>query len=204
MSVVANRMREAMYERSMNQSDIVRLTGISKSSISTYLSGDYEPKQRNLHKIAGALGVSEAWLMGNEEVMDGYYSPPAPGKQKKPRLGTIACGLPLLAQENFEGYDDVPEQIKCDFTLLCRGDSMVNARILDGDIVYIRSQPQVENGEIAAVLVGNEATLKRVYVSENQVILKAANPAYPSLVYTDEALEQITIIGKAVGFTSMF
>ena len=108
---------------------------------------------------------------------------PLPETKKRPRLGTIACGEPILAQENIEDYDDVPNDIKCDFTLLCKGDSMIDARIHDGDVVYIRQQPSVENGEIAAVLIGDEATLKRVFVYDDKVVLQPANPAYSPLVY---------------------
>ena len=206
MGTVAGRIREAMELREMTQSDLVRATGISKSSISTYLSGDYIPKQLNTEKIARALDVSAAWLSGQDVPMKREYGgegiPGVVQLRKKPRLGTIACGVPILAEENLDGYDYVPDAINCDFTLKCRGDSMTGARILDGDIVYIRSQPQVENGEIAAVLIDNEATLKRVYIYSNQVVLQAENPAYAPLVYTGTDLEKITIIGKAVAFTS--
>ena len=127
---------------------------------------------------------------------------PLPKMVKKPRLGTIACGEPILAVENIEDYDDVPDDIKCDFTLICKGDSMINARINDGDIVYIRKQEQVDNGEIAAVLIDNEATLKRVYVYSNKVVLQPENPKYEPFVYVGEEMNEIRIIGKAVGFTS--
>lgn len=108
----------------------------------------------------------------------------------------------ILAQENIECEIDIPEDIKADFALRCSGNSMVDARILDGDIVYIHQQPTVNNGEIAAVLIGEEATLKKVYISDNTVTLVACNTAYQPLVYTNEQLNEIRILGKAVGFTS--
>ncbi len=122
----------------------------------------------------------------------------------KPRLGAIACGQPILAVEETDTFDQVPQHIECDFTLLCRGDSMINARIFDGDIVYIRSQPEVENGEIAAVRIGDEATLKKVYYTpgSDRITLQACNPLYPDLVYQGDTLEDIEILGKAVAFTS--
>lgn len=129
-----------------------------------------------------------------------------PHTNKKPRLGAIACGEPILAEENIEDYDDVPDDMKCDFTLLCEGDSMINARIYDGDIVYIREQPQVENGEIDACLVDGEfetkATLKRFYKYDDKIILQAENPKYPPFVYVNEEMNRVRVIGKAVGFTS--
>lgn len=127
---------------------------------------------------------------------------PLPRTKKVPRLGAIACGEPILAEENIEGFDYVPEDISCDFSLVCKGDSMINARVLDGDIVYIRQQPTVENGEIAAVLVDNEATLKRVYFNGDTIILQPENTTYQPIVYTGEKLNEIKILGKAVYFFS--
>lgn len=210
---IAKRIKLALSLNGMSQADLVDKTKIGKSSISTYLAGKYEPKQRNIYKIAKALNVSEAWLMGFDvpmerdvqnrtvEIPDGFL--PLPHTVKKPRLGVIACGEPIMAEENFDGYDDVPDYIKCDFTLKCEGDSMVGARINDGDIVYIRRQPDVENGQIAAVMEDGEKTLKRVYKYPNKVILQPENPKYPPIVYVGEELNTFRILGKAVGFTSM-
>lgn len=125
-----------------------------------------------------------------------------PNCNRVPLIGTIACGSPTLAVENIEGYVGVPEFIHADFALRCKGDSMINARILDGDIVYICSQPDCENGEIAAVLIDGEATLKRVYKSKNKLTLMPENPAFEPLVYVNEELNEIKILGKAVYFTS--
>lgn len=130
---------------------------------------------------------------------------PMPQFVKKPRLGTIACGKPILAVEDAEEFDMVPIDVKCDFTLRCKGDSMINARIFDGDIVYIRSQPEVENGEIAAVRIGDEATLKKVYFTpgSDRITLRACNPMYPDMEYEGDALNDIEILGKATAFTSI-
>lgn len=130
------------------------------------------------------------------------FSPP-PETYKVPRIGTIACGEPILAEENIEGYEDVPSNIHCDFTLRCKGDSMINARIFDGDIVYIRQQDEVESGEIAAVLIdGTEATLKRVRIFEDHIILEPENPMYKPLVFWGEEMNRVRIIGKATHFMS--
>lgn len=207
MATIAERMKEALSFRGMKQSELVKLTGIGKSSISTYLSGEYEPKQRNIYKIAQALNVSEAWLMGYdvpssaESVPNGFN--PLPRTVKRPRLGVISCGDPIMSEENFDGYDDVPEHINCDFTLLCEGDSMIGARICDGDTVYIKQQPTVDNGQIAAVLIdGSEKLLKRVYITEDSIVLQAENPAYPPRSFFKEDMNRVSIIGRAVGFYS--
>lgn len=128
---------------------------------------------------------------------------PAPATYKVPLLGTIACGEPILASENIENQVEIPEHIHADFALRCKGDSMINARIHDGDIVYIRQQPEVNNGEIAAVLIGEEATLKRVYVHDDHIVLQPENPAYAPLVYFGDSMSDVRILGKAVGFTSV-
>lgn len=123
---------------------------------------------------------------------------------KIPLLGNIACGAPILAEEHIEEYIDIPKHVHADFALTCKGDSMINARIFDGDVVYIRQQEQVENGEIAAVLLDTEATLKRIYYypEKNMLLLKAENPKYEDFIYVESELEQIRILGKAVAFTS--
>ena len=128
---------------------------------------------------------------------------PVPKMVKRPRLGVISCGDPIMSEENFDGYDDVPEHINCDFTLTCEGDSMIGARICDGDTVYIKQQPTVENGQIAAVLIeGSEKLLKRVYITEASIILQAENPAYPPRSFFKEDMNRVSIIGRAVGFYS--
>ena len=115
---------------------------------------------------------------------------PMPTMQQIPRIGMIACGDPLLAQQNIEGYDNVPEYVKCDFTLVCRGDSMINARIFDGDIVCIREQPEVE------------ATLKRVKIFDDHIVLEPENPMYKPLVFWGEEMNTVRILGKATHFIS--
>lgn len=119
-------------------------------------------------------------------------------------MGEIACGKPIYAEEAFEGYVQCGADISADFALICKGDSMVNARILDGDIVFIRKQSIVEDGEIAAVVIDDEATLKRFYFDRNNntVTLVAENPKYKPLTYKNEELNSIYVLGKAVAFQS--
>ena len=206
---LSTRLREALTLRKMKQSELCARTGIGKSSISTYLTGAYEPKQRNIQKMAEALNVNERWLLGEDVPMerrpDIYSIPgilPLPETKIIPLLGTIACGEPLLAEENIEELLRIPSNIDAHFALRCKGDSMTGARIMDGDIVYIREQPEVENGQIAAVLIDGNATLKRVYYHPNLLILHPENPAYPEIIYRDAELEQVKILGRAVSFTS--
>lgn len=124
--------------------------------------------------------------------------------KKVPLLGVISCGEPMYCNEELESYVTVGTDIGADFCLRAKGDSMINARIMDGDIVFIRKQDCVQNGEIAAVLIENEVTLKRVYYyrNENMIVLSPENPAYKPFTYVGEELNQIRILGKAVAFQS--
>lgn len=188
--------------------------GFNRASVTVWKNTGKAPKQDLLLKIADYFGVTTDYLLTGEEkekspaeIGGGINLPsnlmPVPNFVKRPRLGAIACGKPILAIEDAEEFDDVPDHIECNFTLLCKGDSMINARIFDGDIVYIRQQPEVENGEIAAVRIGDEATLKRVYYSGDRLILRAANPLYKDMEFDGTELENVEIMGKAVAFTSL-
>ena len=213
MATIAERMRTAMALRGISQADIVNHTGIGKSSISTYLTGEYEPKQRNLHKIAGVLEVDPGWLMGLDVPMEPSVPSTAadsplpygllPIRRKRVRLlGPIAAGVPIFADEDLETHIAVDYDVKCDFALKVVGDSMVNARINDGDIVFIREQPDVTDGEIAAVIIDDSAALKRVYHIPGGVTLVSENPKYPPMVFTQENSNIVRIIGKVVAFQS--
>ncbi len=130
---------------------------------------------------------------------------PLKGRTKKiPLLGEIACGEPILANREYELYEAIDESINADFCLKAKGDSMIGARIEDGDIVFIKECSEVYNGEIAAVIIDDSVTLKRVYYNKEQkeVVLNAENNAYAPLVFRDEELSQIRILGKAIGFQS--
>jgi repressor LexA len=190
----------------MNQTELAKRSQISKSSISRYIKGDWEGKQGAVYALAKALGVTEAWLMGYDVPMEAEEAPspipagfePLPEMATIPLVGSIACGTPILAEQNIEARIGVPALWRADFALTCHGNSMA-AMIQDGDIVCIRKQPEVENGEIAAVRIGEEATLKRFYRQGDTVMLQAENPAFSPLVYTRDQLNEITIEGRVVG-----
>ena len=211
----SERLKQIMSSRGLKQIDILNMCipygkkhniRIGKTDLSQYVSGKVVPGQEKLSILSMALGVSEVWLMGYEQnAFDGQNHEniyPLPEFKKLPLVGEIACGEPILAQQNIEDYINCPENVDATFCLRCKGDSMIGARILDGDIVYIHQQPTIENGEIAAVLIDNEATLKRVYRQADKVILQPENPAYPPLVFVREEINQISILGKAVCFLS--
>lgn len=206
---IGKRIKEIRISKNITQDELALKIGTTKQTIYKYENEIVTniPSQK-IELISNALNTTPDYLMGwSDKSTDDLYSIPGinpiPKTYKRPRLGTIACGEPILAEENIETYDDIPDNIKCDFTLVCKGDSMINARINDGDIVYIKQQSQVDNGEIAAVLIDNEAILKRVYIYEDKVVLQPENTKYPPFVYTKEEMNNIRILGKAVGFTSL-
>ena len=202
----AQRLKELRLKKGLSQQELADIIRKSKSLISMYESGERVPPFETQEVIADYFNVGLDYLMGRRDAFDIFSIPgiePPPETYKVPRLGTIACGEPILAEENIEDYDSIPTNIKCDFTLRCKGNSMIDARIKDGDIVYIRQQPDVDNGQIAAVIIEDEATLKKVYKHTNRLVLRAANPLYKDLEYEGEILDHIVIIGKVVGFTSM-
>lgn len=188
----------------LSQDELAKKTGYNdRSSIAKIESGKVDLSESKILLFAKALGVSPATLMGITENPLPSNILPMLGTYKVPRLGRIACGDPILAEENIEDYDTVPEYVKCDFTLVCKGDSMINARIFDGDIVCIKSQSEVSSGDIAAVMVGDdEATLKRVRLYPDHIVLEPENPLYKPMVFWEEEMNTVRIIGKATHFIS--
>ena len=207
MAEFKDRLREAMNKEGLKQVDLSRKTGISAPTISEWLKGSYLAKQDKVAILAKALNVSPSWLMG----LDDTETEPLPPncfpieKRKFPLLGNIACGEPIFANEDFEGYVEAGADIDADFCLRASGDSMIGARIHDGDIVFIKQQPTVDNGQIAAVLIENEATLKRFYYDQasDTVQLMAENSSYAPIVKMKSDLEDIRILGRAIAFQSI-
>ena len=194
-------------KKGLSQETLAELVGYSdRSSIAKVEAGKVDLTQSKIAAFATALSVTPAQLMGLDSDDSTPYVEnilPMPRMNRVPRLGRIACGEPILAEENIEDYDDVPDYIKCDFTLVCRGDSMINARIFDGDIVCIKKDVEIHSGDIAAVLVdGDEATLKRVRIFGDHIVLEAENPTFPRKDFWDEDMNRIQIIGKATHFIS--
>ena len=207
MSVISERILSLIEKNGISYGDLSKATNIPKSALQRYATGETTkiPIPR-IEAIARALGASAAYIMGWDDkatVIPPCFNP-MPRTVRVPRLGTISCGDPIDSAENFDGYDEVPELFHADFTLEAEGDSMIGARIQEGDVVYIRQQQTVENGQIAAVLIdGTEKLLKRVYINEDSVILQAENPAYPPRIFVGEEMNRLWIIGLAVGFSSL-
>ncbi len=207
-----DKLKARRIELGLTMLDVAKSVGVSEATISRWESGDIGNMRRDkIALYAKALKTSPLFIMGidkntdEEENIFDKYDNLSPIKLKKfPLLGEIACGEPIWADEEKESYVMANMDIKADFCLTAKGDSMINARINDGDIVFIKKIPMVNNGEIAAVIIDNEATLKRVYYYPNKskLVLNPENPAYEPLVYLKDELNTIRILGKAVYFMS--
>lgn len=195
-----NQLLQLKRRRGLTTEALSARSGVPVGTINKLLNGETRnPTARTLHRLAEALNCPYELLLG-EAPLPGNLLPIE--TRRVPVLGAIAAGRPIYADEENDCYIACDAALKCDFALRIQGDSMTGARINDGDIVFIRSQPDVENGEIAAVVIDDEATLKRVYHLKNGLQLLSENPAYPPMVFTFEEHESILILGKAVAFQS--
>ena len=194
-------------ERGITQEQLASLLKVSRSTIGMYETGGREPDFETCEAIADIFNVDMDYLLGRSSVERKHPitpSPippgfsPMPEMVQVPLIGTIACGTPITAEQNIEQMVCVPSRWHATFTLTCKGQSM-EPRIHDGDLVAIRSQAEVENGEIAAVRIGEEATLKRVYLHPSFIELRPENPAFESIILAKEDMNAVTIEGKAVG-----
>ncbi len=202
-------IRNRRLELGLTMLDVAKKVGVSEGTVSRWESGDIANMKRDkIVSLAKALNLSPAIIMGWEDdtaTQIPQYPNIYPIETKKfPLLGEIACGEPIWANEEYESYVEADADIRADFCLKAKGDSMIGARIMDGDIVFIRRQDMVDNGEIAAVIIDNEVMLKRVYYDRQgqQLSLVSENPKYGPFNYRGEELDHIRILGKAVTFLS--
>lgn len=202
---IGRRIRFYRESKKMTQKELGSMIGVKHNTVSLYESGENRPGDKTLFAIAQTLGVG----------IDDLF-PPTRGnlvgvgnkiKEKTklyvvnkiamlPIVGRVSCGDGIIAYEEIEGYEPVPEEWTKGgkhFCLRAKGDSMIGARIHEGDLLLIREQPEVENGEIAVVLIGEEAVLKRIFRNNGQLVLQSENPSYPPKISSPE---EIIIVGK--------
>lgn len=198
-------IRDRRMQLGYTMKDLAAKVGVSEGTISRWESGDIENMRRDkIASLSKVLGISPAVIMEWEEPSDTFDNVFPIEVKKFPMLGDIACGKPIFTNEDRASYVLAGTSINADFCLRAKGDSMTGARINDGDIVFIKQQSVVNNGEIAAVVIGEEATLKRVYYYKDQemITLVAENSLYQPLVYKNHELDNVHILGKAVAFQS--
>lgn len=193
-----NRIYELRTQMGITMKEAAARLGMPYTTYVNYEKGTREPNSETLIQLARFFGTTIDNLLGKTDALIPPGFQPMPEMSAVPLVGSIVCGTPILAEQNIEARIGVPALWQADFALTCHGNSMA-AMIQDGDIVCIRKQPEVENGEIAAVRIGEEATLKRFYRQGDTVMLQAENPAFSPLVYTRDQLNEITIEGRVVG-----
>lgn len=198
---VGSRIKEMRKSRKMTLKELGEHIGLSESNTKRYEDGQIKTVGIDIiKKIALALDVPASYLTGWEDIpqyqkLSNYV---LIAKKKIPLLGEIAAGQPIYADEHIEEFLPVDDEVKADFALKIKGDSMINAQINDGDIVFIRQQSDVDNGQIAAVLIDDSATLKRVYHMDGVIQLQAENPQYPPMIYSKNNCDECRILGLAV------
>lgn len=208
MESFANRLTEALRVRKMTAAELSRRIGVNEGTVSNYKKGLYVPKQRRLETISEALNVSISWLLGNDTQMDRPYSENV-HRHLLPVLGSVPAGIPIEAIQDIVDYEEISDEMASGgefMALRIKGDSM-EPRIKEGDVVIIRRQEHVENGEIALVMInGNDATLKKFFANETGITLIGTNPAFIPLSFTREQVEQlpVRVIGKVVELRAKF
>jgi repressor LexA len=198
---IVDRIRALANAQGLSLPNLEMRLNLGNGTISRWSKSS--PNSDKLLRVADYFHVPVDYLLGREASasLPANLSP-MPVMKRIPLLGSIACGAPILADEHIEDFVDMPSHIHADFSLTCKGDSMINARIFDGDIVYIRQQDTVDNGQIAAVLIDGEATLKRVRLFDDHISLEPENPQYRPIVLWGEDMNTVRILGRAVAFTS--
>lgn len=203
---IAENIKRIRAEHGLSQAELGKIAGVSDKAVSTWELGLKTPRMGAVEKMANYFGITKSVIVDDVQpapaaskeptIPPGFE--PMPKMKKVPLIGSIACGDPITAEENIDQMVCVPSRWHSTFTLTCKGDSM-EPRIHDGDLVAIRKQPEVENGEIAAVRIGEEATLKHVYLHDNFIELRPENPAFNSIILSREDMNAVVIEGKAVG-----
>lgn len=204
--LIAENIRKIREARNLTQSELAEKAGVNKSTVSMYESASRTPKLDFAKKLAKALDVSvDSFYSANSTLkfkhLDDYdYSVQLPkGFIHVPMMGYAAAGKPLEDLNQDTAYYDVDGKYHVDFCITVSGDSMINAGINDGDIVFIREMPAVPNGTIALVRIDNDKfCLKRFYKGENKVTLVSENPAYPPMVFDESNCESVSVLGLAV------
>lgn len=197
---IGRRIQQKRIEKGLSVDELAKRLNKNRATIYRYENGDIEKLPISILKnLADILDISPASLIGWEDENIVKIA-----KIKIPVLGSVACGQPIFAEENLDCYVDAINNIHADYALWAKGDSMIDARINDGDLIFVKKQDMVENGEIAVVLIDEEVTLKKFIFEKdkNRVILVPANSKYLPFIYEGEDIKKVHVIGKAVAFQS--
>jgi repressor LexA len=203
---IGNRIKLLREKCGYSQTDFADKIGVSKQTLYKYENDIVTniPSDK-VEAIASVCNVSPSYIMGwDNDTFLPHSNIISITKHKLPVLSAVVSGVPVYAEEQFEYSMPSDTEIKADCILRSKDESMVNARVHSGDIVFVQIQSSVENGQIAVVGIGDEVVLRRVYSypDKQKLVLNAENPAYEPLVYVGNELEQVHILGKAMAFQS--
>ena len=205
---IGKRIKQLRMRNNLSQAELGKIAGVTDKAVSTWEQDQKIPRMGAIEKMALYFGVTKSYIIDGVDDGTRDFEPtippgfePLPEMQLIPLVGEIACGMPITAEENLDGYVEAPKGRHIDFALTCTGETMVDAGISDGDVVFVRKQPTVENGQIAAVRVNGEATVKRVYINGNAMILQPANINFLPQTYAISELDDVAIEGLVVGWT---
>ena len=200
---------QACFENDISQNELARRVGMAKSAISRYFNRTREFPLNRADQFAKALGLETEYLLGVSLPEETIKERPLPENLKPitkvnsiPIVGSIAAGKPILATENIDSYLLLGQEYKADFALNIKGDSMIDVGINDGDLALIIKDRPVTNGDIYAVLVDGEATLKKVYRNDDYLTLQPCNSKYEPLMVKEE--DNPYIIGKLSGIVRKY
>ena len=199
------RIRQRRLKLGLTVEALAEKTGLSPATIYRYEAGDISHMRADkLQPIARALAVEPAWLMGWEEALpEGLRPLSSMRRQKIPMIGEVAAGVPILAEQDFETWVDAGDELRADYALTVRGDSM-QPTYQDGDVLFVRAQSDVDNGTVAVVLIDDTTAVKHVYHEHDGVTLTSDNPAYPPMRFRLSDHEVIRILGVVVGFIRVY
>lgn len=205
--IFSNNLRRLIDVSGKTQKDVADAIGVSQQIMNVWARGKAIPRMGKIQRLADYFGVEKSDLI--DEKPEGPSIPSYPNifplqRKRIPLLGEIACGEPIFCNEGRESYVEAGTDVRADFCLKARGDSMIGARILDGDVVFIQRDVELVSGQIYAVAIDDEATLKRVYYDEAAQVLQllSENPKYPPMIYSGERLAHVHVLGKAIAFQS--
>ena len=218
---IGEKIKARRRQLGMTLEEVGRAVGVGKSTVRKWETGDIQNMRSNkIAQLAEALQIPAMDLLMHEDASLYQLQETRPPRSRSvqevpaayrrpdllplsihriPLLGSVACGEPDFAAQEFDNYVECGSAVQADFALRAKGDSMINARIYDGDLVFVRQQDDVSDGEIAVVVIDDEATLKRVRRKGGLTLLLAENPAYEPIVIGGEGETRAArILGKAV------
>lgn len=195
---ISKNLKKYMEENNINNKELATILNVSESTVGKWLLKKSVPRMGVIEKISNYFNIEKSELIEDKNDLSNI-----PGIKKfvtVPLLGEIACGEPIFCNQNYDNLFQIDEDLaQPDFSLTARGDSMIDVGIHDGDIVFFRNTPVVENGKIAAVIIDNTTTLKRFFKNEHEIILQPENKFYSPIIIREGDGQEVRVLGEMVG-----